>query len=234
MSEKLEGKLKELVENNVLNPQHWATTVCKLTQPLAEDPEYETNPMTGFYPANSGSLNFNKAKIQKRKMAVRLAKRSSEPGMNIFQRIEKGYNEGKYFALLKNGEIAVAPDDVVAESLGLDADTPVDMFYRLMSEVCMRIQHNETMGVGPKKFSHWFHKGYEGGGGGPYRGAKLKPTSAPKRRPDGRGKKKARLAAGPGSGGGSGRGSGSGSGSGVGGAGAGAGAGAGVFDFPGE
>ena len=153
---------------------------------------------------NSGSLNISRDVLEERKMVVHF--KGCGEKKNVFNGVEKGYNEGKYFAVLQNRDLAVAPGDIVAKWAGLDADTPVDVYFRLAREVCMRMQHNETLGLGPKKFGHWFKPGYEGGGGAPCRGgAGSKKRSGPSGGDSGKGKgkKKARLASGAGSGGGS-------------------------------
>ena len=100
------------------------------------------------------------------------------PGSKEFANMEKMWNEGKYYAPLQHGEIAMAPDDVVAKSMGLDADTPVDTYFRLAREMCLRMQHNESLGLGPKCWRHWFVDGYLGGGGDPYY-SKTSTSSAP-------------------------------------------------------
>lgn len=142
----------------------------------------EANPMMEFHPANSGSLNVSEAKIQKREM-MPWSKGCGTRNL-FFDKMVKKFNRGEYFAPLKNGEIAVAPDDVVAKSVGLDASTPVDMYFRLAREMCLRMQHNETLGKGPKKYKHWFCAGYMGGGGALYAGG----TNSKKRLvPSGRG-----------------------------------------------
>lgn len=204
MSPFLEEKLEALVNEGVLSPVYWPCTFWKLKNPLMEDAKYKTNPIMEFHPMNSGSLNISKDVMTERTMVVHF--KGCGEKKNQFNRIEKGYNEGKCFALLQNGDLAVAPDDTIAEWAGLGADTPVDVYFRLAREMCMRMQHNETLGLGPKKFRHWFNPGYEGGGGAPYSGgAGSKKRSGPSGGDSGKGKgkKKARLASGAGSGGGS-------------------------------
>ncbi|MEP2272086.1 MAG: hypothetical protein ABJI23_12345, partial [Marinobacter sp.] len=164
LSPSLEEKFEELVDKKMLSPLYWPVCIVRLTRPMVE----EANPMMEFHPANSGSLNISKAKIQKRKMFP-WSKRCGPPKKN-FEKMVKKFNRGEYFAPLQNGEIAVAPDDVVAKSVGLDANTPVDMYFRLASEMCLRKQHNETLGMRPKQYKHWFYPGYMGGGGAPYPG----------------------------------------------------------------
>lgn len=183
----------------MLSPHHWPTRFWRLKQPLLEDPVHETNPIVEFHPANSGSLNVSRDEIQKRKMVVHF--KGCREAKNLFYRVEKGYNEGKFFAVLRKGGIAVAPDDVVVKSAGLGEDTPVDVYFRLAREVCMRMQHNETLGLGPKKFAHWFNPGYEGGGGAPYCGGEgSRKRSSPPDGDSGEGTKKARRASGAGGG----------------------------------
>lgn len=185
LSPSLQKKFEELLDKKMLSPQFWASCIVSLTRPMVE----EANPMMEFHPANSGSLNVSKAKIQKREMFP--YSKGCGPHKKNFEKMVKKFNRGEYFAPLQNGEIAVAPDDVVAKSVGLDADTPVDMYFRLAKEMCLRMQHNETLGMSRKKYSHWFDPGYVGGGGAPYPGGAISkkryvPSGKPRGRPRGK------------------------------------------------
>ena len=57
--------------------------------------------------------------------------------------------------LLKNGEIAVAPDKVVAETVGLSADA----YTAYAKQMCLKMEENVRQGVGKKISVHWFKKG---------------------------------------------------------------------------
>ena len=201
-----------------LSPRQWCKVVHKMSVSVMEDPVYGTDPMMEFHPANSGSLNLNRDTIQKRKLFAHSAGCGIEK--KDFRILEKKWKEGKYYALTRNGKIAVAHDDVVKQSVGLGADMSLDVYFRLAREVCMRMEHNETLGMGPKKFRHWFQEGYQGGGGSHCSGGagsqKRSGSSG-----NGFGGKKARISQS------------SKSGSGVGGGGSGSTSG-GVFDLPDE
>ena len=183
------------MKGGFLNPQYWPTCIVKLKHPIVD----EANPMMEFHPANSGSLNVDKTKIQKRN----IPKHPTGSGVEgrQYEKMREKYNKGQYFAPLQNGEIAVVPDDVLVKSTGLGSDTHVDTFFRLAREMCLRMQHNKTLGLGIHTRRHWFNKGYEGGGGAPFAGPTIQsaPSGSLKRKgkSNGRGRKKARKVATP-------------------------------------
>ena len=138
---------------NSLAPKFWPDKTYELRSPMPEDATYSANPMMTFLPANSGSLGYPVAKTQKRpfvkyKSGCGLAKREFLTTQGMWKR-------KKIYALLNNGEIAVAPDNVVAETVGFDADT----YTKLAKHMCLKMEENVRQGVGKKISAHWFKEG---------------------------------------------------------------------------
>ena len=131
---------------------------------MLEDVEYKENPMMKFYPSNSGSLSFSAAKTQKRAFI------EFKPGCgikkSIYDRLLPMWNSKKLYSLLKNGEIAVARDNVVEETVGMDATE----YTLLAKNMCLRMEENVRLGKGRGQSQHWFRgrggSTSRGGGGG--------------------------------------------------------------------
>lgn len=120
---------------------------------MSEDAKYSADPMMIFFPANSGSLGYPFAKTQKRpfvkyRSGCGLEKREFKTAQGMWKR-------KKIYALLKNGEIAVAPDKVVAETVGLSADA----YTEYAKQMCLKMEENVRQGVGKKISVHWFKEG---------------------------------------------------------------------------
>lgn len=155
----LEPLLEKLVRDGRLSPNYWGENTCELRKPM----EGDEDPIVKLYPANSGSLNFTAAKTQKREfMKYKAGCGTTKVNFNAMQ---KKWNEKKIYALLKNGQIAVAPDTVVSESVGLDADMSADTYTRIAKEMCLRMEDNVKRGKSCKTWKEWFQPGYKRGGG---------------------------------------------------------------------
>ncbi|CAN0243015.1 unnamed protein product [Ectocarpus sp. 6 AP-2014] len=152
----------------------------EVEKPLMEEARYMQNPMVKLYPANSGSLNL--LNIQKRKMGA-IVKGILQ---NKYDDMDNLYHKGKLYAVLKDGEIAVAPDAVVSEAARLPDDMSFSTYIKLAKEMCLRMEENVAQGISRKKWSHWF----EGGRPEPKR-----RSTEPSRRSERAGKRRRREAA---------------------------------------
>ena len=126
---------------------------------MTEDAQYSADPMMIFVPANSGSLGYPVAKTQKRPFVKYKTKCGLEK--REFTSMQSMWERKKLYALLKNGEIAVAPDKVVAKTVGFDADS----YTEFAKQMCLKMEENVRQGVGKKISVHWFKEGGVEGGG---------------------------------------------------------------------
>lgn len=74
-----------------------------------------------------------------------------------YNSVQGMWERKKLYALLKNGEIAVALDEVVAETVGFDAGE----YTEFAKQVCLRMEENVRRGFGKKTSAHWFGGGFE-------------------------------------------------------------------------
>ena len=146
-------KFHQLLEKNFLSAKNWPRDWFKLTQPMIEDVKYKENPMMEFHEANSGSFDYSEAKIQRRPFVKYKKHCGLDP--SVYDQKLKLWNKKKIYALLKNGEIAVAPDDVVAKTVGLrDMSTARYTFFAKM--MCLGMEENVRTGRGRGEWKHWF------------------------------------------------------------------------------
>ena len=135
LSPELDEKLKGLILTR-LNPNYWPTSFFDLGSRLSG---HERDPVVLVFPANSGSLTFSRA-TQKRKLF------KFEEGLGItkagYKRLEQLWNQRKLHGRLRSGGVAVATDDVVEESVGMDAGE----YTILAKEMCLRMENNERLG----------------------------------------------------------------------------------------
>ena len=167
LSQRLEILLQEFVQGGALSPNYWPEASTEFTNPMTE--RYagsSADPMMKFFPANSGSLNYSEDRIQKRDFVT--YKTKCGVVSDKFYSMRSMYNKKKLYGLLRDGNIAVAPDRVVAESVGLKAGTSVKTYTLLAKEMCLRMEENVRQGGNRKKWSGFFSNGLNGraGGGG--------------------------------------------------------------------
>ena len=151
LSDNLVVPFKGMLEG-LLRPSNYPVKLYSFQKALSGDDQHD--PMLYFFPANSGSLNYDEQKIEKRELG------EWYKGCGVkeehFMRLEKFWNQRKYYAKLKNGKIAVATDEVVQRSVALK-----DQYAKMLKVLCCKMEENDRLGVSRQSWRSWFSKSHQ-------------------------------------------------------------------------